>query len=164
MKARISALKSTWVTMPFGAVRLELKDGLLVGTTLSPKTPPTSDISNDRIFQPYIRMLNAYVSRGKPLLLKERLTEGTDFQRRVWQQLLLIPAGDTMSYGDIAANLGSGARAVANACRQNRLPLFVPCHRVVASSGIGGFMGKTSGGPLKIKRWLLAHETSINVN
>lgn len=87
---------------------------------------------------------------------------GTAFQKRVWNALRLIPAGETISYGALAAQLGSSARAVGNACRVNRLPVVVPCHRVVAKSGIGGFMGQRNGNEISIKRCLLQHEQAID--
>lgn len=84
--------------------------------------------------------------------------EGTAFQHRTWSELRTIPAGKTLTYGQLAQRLGSGARAVGNACRANPCPLVVPCHRVVAAKGLGGFAGARSGGKLEIKRWLLRHE------
>lgn len=83
---------------------------------------------------------------------------GTPFQLSVWQQLQQIPAGEVRTYGDIAKALGSGPRAVGNACRKNPLPVVVPCHRVVAASGPGGYSGQTQGRNMAIKRWLLKHE------
>jgi methylated-DNA-[protein]-cysteine S-methyltransferase len=74
--------------------------------------------------------------------------------------MLAIPPGRTRSYGDIAAELGSSARAVGNACRANPIPLFIPCHRVVAKHGLGGFGGQTRGRLPEIKAWLLRHEQS----
>ncbi|MGQ2966695.1 methylated-DNA--[protein]-cysteine S-methyltransferase [Methylophilus sp.] len=82
---------------------------------------------------------------------------GTPFQQRVWQAMREIPVGQTRTYGQLAAAIQSGPRAVANACGANPLPLFNPCHRIVASNGLGGFMQGIAGG-LDIKRWLLAHE------
>ncbi|TAM44799.1 MAG: MGMT family protein, partial [Gammaproteobacteria bacterium] len=76
----------------------------------------------------------------------------------VWNALQRIPAGKVLSYGDLARKLKTGPRAVGNACRANPIPVVVPCHRVVASNGKGGFMGKTGGKALVIKDWLLAHE------
>lgn len=84
--------------------------------------------------------------------------EGTEFQRRVWRALVQIPPGQTCSYGALAAELGSSARAVGGACRANPIPLIVPCHRVVAAHGLGGFAGQTAGAQLSIKTWLLRHE------
>ncbi|WP_029147371.1 methylated-DNA--[protein]-cysteine S-methyltransferase [Methylophilus sp. 5] len=84
-------------------------------------------------------------------------SRGTPFQQRVWQAMREIPVGETRTYGELAAAVQSGPRAVANACGANPLPLFNPCHRIVASNGLGGFMQGIAGG-LDIKRWLLAHE------
>lgn len=86
--------------------------------------------------------------------------QGTSFQQRVWQCLRSIPAGQLRTYGQLAAELGSHARAVGMACRRNPLPLVVPCHRVVASNGPGGYDGATGGDLLAIKRRLLLHEGS----
>jgi len=83
---------------------------------------------------------------------------GTPFQQAVWQQLQQIPMGEVRTYGEIARALGSGPRAVGNACRKNPLPVVVPCHRVVAASGPGGYAGQTQGRNMTIKGWLLAHE------
>ena len=84
--------------------------------------------------------------------------EGTVYQRRVWQALLDIPPGQTRTYGALARELGSSPRAVGGACRRNPIPLLIPCHRVVAANGDGGFAGHTSGRWMDIKRWLLEHE------
>ena len=85
--------------------------------------------------------------------------QGTPFQRRVWRAMQAIPVGETRSYGELAVLLGTGARAVGNACRRNPLPVIVPCHRVVGAAGIGGYAGCTAAGvTLNRKRWLLAHE------
>ncbi len=85
-------------------------------------------------------------------------TGGTSFQRRVWSALQAIPAGRQRTYGELAAMLGSSPRAVGGACRANPLPLVVPCHRVVARTGPGGFAGQRGGEQVALKQWLLAHE------
>lgn len=84
--------------------------------------------------------------------------KGTPFQKKVWNQLIKIPPGKVMTYGELANRLGTSARAVGNACRNNPIPLLIPCHRVVSASGIGGYAGDTRGGLLQIKSWLLTHE------
>lgn len=83
---------------------------------------------------------------------------GTAFQQRVWRALCAIPCAEVRRYGEIAAQLGSCARAVGGACRANPIPIVVPCHRVVGATGDGGFMGASAGAPLELKRWLLRHE------
>ncbi len=72
--------------------------------------------------------------------------KGTLFQKKVWNKMRKIPYGKTVSYGDLAALSGSpkAMRAVGNVCHKNRILIIVPCHRVVASHGIGGF-GKDIG-------------------
>jgi len=84
--------------------------------------------------------------------------QGTLFQQRVWQQLTRIAPGTVRTYGELAARLDSGARAVGNACRHNPVSIVVPCHRVVSADGLGGYSGKTAGPGLERKRWLLQHE------
>ena len=87
--------------------------------------------------------------------------EGTPFQRRVWRVMQKIPRGETRTYGDVAATLGSAARAVGQACGETRLPIVIPCHRVVAAGGIGGFGHARGGYLLEAKRWLLGHERAL---
>ena len=90
------------------------------------------------------------------------LIEGTDFQRRVWDAMCAIPRGRTLTYGEMARKLDGDARAVGQACGDNKLPIVIPCHRVVAASGIGGFSHSTGGYLLEAKRWLLMHESSAD--
>ena len=82
----------------------------------------------------------------------------TAFQEKVLKQLLQIPYGETRSYGEIAKILKTSPRAVGNACRNNPLPIIIPCHRVVAANGIGGYAGETEGVILDIKYQLLQLE------
>jgi methylated-DNA-[protein]-cysteine S-methyltransferase len=105
---------------------------------------------------------------------------GTLFQRRVWDAIGAIPAGQSRTYGELARKLVTAARAVGQACGANPIALIIPCHRVVGGMGdLGGFMGRGGVGrdastsdlfawedapdrgrvyPSAIKRWLLAHE------
>ncbi len=83
---------------------------------------------------------------------------GSDVQCRVWRAIHSIPSGRTLTYLDVARRIGSAPRPVGGACGANRIPLVIPCHRVVASGGIGGFMHSRRGPGIEIKRWLLRHE------
>jgi methylated-DNA-[protein]-cysteine S-methyltransferase len=80
---------------------------------------------------------------------------GTAYRRAVWQALREIPYGETRSYQDIARETGGSARSVGQANGRNPIPLIIPCHRVVATTHIGGYSG---GDGLLTKRWLLALE------
>ncbi len=83
---------------------------------------------------------------------------GTPFQRRVWDQIAAIPRGETRTYGDLARSLRSAPRAVGQACGTNYFPLVIPCHRVVAAGGLGGFAHASGGYLIEVKRRLLRHE------
>jgi methylated-DNA-[protein]-cysteine S-methyltransferase len=89
---------------------------------------------------------------------------GTGFQRRVWDMIGAIPRGSVRTYGQIAKLLESHPRAVGQACGANWFPLVIPCHRVTASGGLGGFASTDdeNGFHLSVKRWLLRHEGALN--
>lgn len=67
--------------------------------------------------------------------------KGTDFQKRVWQEMMNIPYGKVLSYGELAEKVGSpkAARAIGSVCHNNKILILVPCHRVVAKNSLGGF-------------------------
>lgn len=85
---------------------------------------------------------------------------GTPFQRRVWHALLAIPYGETVTYRDLACDLGrpGGAQAVGGAVARNPVSIVVPCHRVLGSDG--SLTGYAWG--LHVKRWLLDHERRVS--
>ena len=90
-----------------------------------------------------------------------KISEGSQFEIKVWNELKKIPFGQTRSYKQIAINIGhpKAARAVANACGKNPKPIIIPCHRVIRTNGkIGGF---SAPGGSKTKRRLLAKEGVI---
>ena len=88
---------------------------------------------------------------------------GTHHRLAVWEAMQKIDAGKTRTYGELAKDIGSSARAVGGACGANPIPVVVPCHRVIgAGRDIGGFMGaRCEGFERDIKRWLLEHEGAI---
>jgi methylated-DNA-[protein]-cysteine S-methyltransferase len=85
---------------------------------------------------------------------------GSAFQKRVWDAISAIPRGSVLTYGRIAREIGSAPRAVGQACGANWFPLVIPCHRVTAAGGLGGFSNSDdeNGFHLSVKRWLLRHE------
>ncbi len=86
------------------------------------------------------------------------LPQGTLFQQRLWHELQGIASGDVATYGELAVRLHSGARAIGGACRRNPWLIVVPCHRVVAAGGHGGYAGQSAGDWLALKQRLLRHE------
>jgi methylated-DNA-[protein]-cysteine S-methyltransferase len=115
---------------------------------------PQSDWREDRApFAETIRQLRAYFERELKNFDLPLSLEGTEFQLRVWQNLLAIPYGQTISYGQLACRVGNpkGARAVGLANGSNPIPIIVPCHRVIGSNGsLVGY-----GGGLSNKKALL---------
>jgi methylated-DNA-[protein]-cysteine S-methyltransferase len=104
--------------------------------------------------------LNAYWQNpNKPIHIK-LLKQGSEYRNRVWAALCQIPFGETVTYSALAKKIGSSARAVGNACRDNPYALFIPCHRVVSASGMGGYCGQTDGDLMSVKRKLLEFEAS----
>lgn len=125
-------------------------DFLPLGT---PALEPQDAISSQACTQLQAYLADPLFSFDLPLAL-----HGTAFQSRVWQALRQIPSGSTQSYGELARRLRSAPRAVGQACGANPVPVIIPCHRVLARDGLGGFMNSAGGDPLAIKRWLLQHE------
>ncbi|GBQ24346.1 O6-methylguanine-DNA methyltransferase [Acetobacter estunensis NRIC 0472] len=80
---------------------------------------------------------------------------GTAYQKKVWDALLRIPASETRTYAQIAAEVGGSPRSVGQAVGRNPVPILIPCHRVVAASGLGGYSGD---GGVDDKVWLLELE------
>lgn len=117
------------------------------------RVPPRNSLAEEAA-----RQLQAYLAHPDARFDLPLLIEGTPFQRRLWAALGEIPRGRTLTYGELARRLDAEPRAVGQACGDNRLPVVIPCHRVVAANGIGGFAHSTGGYLLEAKRWLLAHE------
>jgi methylated-DNA-[protein]-cysteine S-methyltransferase len=90
--------------------------------------------------------------------------QGTEYSQKVWNMLLNIPCGQVISYLQLAQKISSGPRAVAQACRNNPYAGIIPCHRVVAKAGIGGFVGQSQGPMVQLKRQLLDYEYSVALN
>lgn len=106
--------------------------------------------------QLFLNAFNGYFTRAQDFPELPLAPQGTAFQIRVWSALRNIPCGKVVTYGQLAKQLNTGCRAIGQACRSNPIPVLIPCHRVVAASGIGGYMGGKKD--TVIKQWLLAHE------
>jgi methylated-DNA-[protein]-cysteine S-methyltransferase len=145
------------VAFPRMKVAVRTRDGRVTDICYlppsAPPAPPKSELGERAAQQLEAYRANPDARFDLPLLI-----EGTPFQRDLWVALCEIPRGKTLTYGELARRLGAEARAVGQACGDNRLPIVIPCHRVVAANGIGGFGHATRGYLLEAKRWLLAHE------
>lgn len=156
-----------FIRAPFGRVRIAIQDNqLLIELLALPSSVQTlplgGDIALDVVsMHPLVSLVAQqvvqYLQQAASAFNLPTQQVGTAFQQKVWQAIAAIPRGQTRTYSELALQIGSGPRAVANACGANRLPLVIPCHRVVAKNGLGGFMQGTHNGWL-IKQWLLQHE------
>jgi methylated-DNA-[protein]-cysteine S-methyltransferase len=142
---------------PFASLGLRATDEALIGIVFLGK-PGAVLAPQNRLAERACAQLRRYIDDPLFRFDLPLAPLGTLFQRRVWQKIAAIPSGATRRYGEIALELGSAARAVGQACGANPLPLVVPCHRVLAAAGIGGFAHQRDGFELGVKRWLLAHE------
>jgi methylated-DNA-[protein]-cysteine S-methyltransferase len=142
---------------PLGRLGIRLPAGCLASVDFLPDTVPLL-APGTLIAQRVAAEFEAYFGDAQQGFSIPLVPAATPFQQRVRTALRAIPTGQTRRYGELAAQLVSGARAVGNACRRNPLPIVVPCHRVVAVSGIGGYAGHTAGPELRRKLWLLEHE------
>ena len=125
-------------------------------TSPFPASPPPGAAADDLAFPRAVRQLDEWFEGRRRAFDLPLELHGTVWQRRVWDVLLEIPFGETLTYGEVARRAGrpGAARAVGSAVGRNPVAIVVPCHRVVAA---GGALGGFSGG-LDNKRWLLAHE------
>jgi methylated-DNA-[protein]-cysteine S-methyltransferase len=152
------------VRTPFATLGITANDRFVTGIRfLAPSVrafaPPRNTIAFLACVQLQAYLENPAYRFDLPLQLG-----GTRHRIAVWEAMQRIPAGKTRTYGEVAQELKSSARAVGGACGANPIPVVVPCHRIIAAGGaIGGFMGaKDDGGfELGIKRWLLGHEGAL---
>ncbi len=118
--------------------------------------PPPEEPTENPIIQTALTQLSEYFKGERQTFSVPFQLQGTPFQQRVWQGLLTIPYGQTLSYGELAQRIGAprAYRAVGNANRLNPIPIIVPCHRVIQANGqLGGY---ASG--VHIKQFLLTLE------
>jgi methylated-DNA-[protein]-cysteine S-methyltransferase len=136
---------------PLGALTLSEEDGAIVALDWG--------FSRDQTATPLLLdgrdQLQAFFDGTCETFTLPLAPAGTPYQRRVWAALAEIPYGQTRTYAAIAAKAGGSARAVGGANGANPIPIVIPCHRVVGSTGLGGYSG---GEGLETKRWLLALE------
>lgn len=111
------------------------------------------------VIEQCIQELDEYFKKGRKFFTVELKAEGTEFQKRVWAELLTIPFGKTISYEELAVRLGDikAIRAAGVANSVNPIAVIIPCHRVIGKNGeLTGYAGG-----LENKQWLLFHEGSL---
>ena len=145
------------VDFPRMKVAVTTREGKVVGIRYLPPSSPAVSPKNP-LAEKAARQLEHYREDPDTVFDLPLLVEGSPLQRSVWDAMCAIPRGRTRTYGELARELRADARAIGQCCGDNRLPIVIPCHRVVAADGIGGFSHTTEGYLIEVKRWLLAHE------
>jgi methylated-DNA-[protein]-cysteine S-methyltransferase len=152
---------------PFGDITLFEQDGAIVALEWGhpgwghPGWGCSDTASSTILLKRAARALQNYFDTGR---LDDALPlnpAGSAYQRAVWAALQAIPAGETRTYTEIAAIAGGSARSVGGANSRNPIPILIPCHRVVAATGLGGYTGADG---LSTKRALLALEDAHACN
>lgn len=162
---------------PWGALPVQLINGRIRAIALDPRAAPSAPAGPDQRPRGPIhtaadvtRLMNGALGgsvTAREITAACDLSGSTEFERRVFAALAKVPRGEVISYGELAAAAGSprAARAVGSALGKNPIPILLPCHRVVASNGIGGYGGSAARGwrpagqdPISFKRALLASE------
>ncbi|MDG2242531.1 MAG: methylated-DNA--[protein]-cysteine S-methyltransferase [Rhodospirillaceae bacterium] len=136
---------------PIGELTVSEEDGILVSLDWG----WAQDQSQTSLLKEARDQLIAYFDGYLRAFDLPLIPAGTLFQNKVWDAMQSIPYGETRTYGQIAEKLETAARAVGMACGANPIPIIIPCHRIVAANGLGGYSG---GGSLVTKQTLLSLE------
>lgn len=154
-------MKHRIIESPIGEITLVVDDdGVLCGLyNEGQKHFPARALLGERddaVAAEAVKQLAEYFAGTRTSFALELAPRGTAFQHEVWRAIAEIPAGETRTYGQVAATVGrpGAARAVGAATGRNPISIVVPCHRLVGSSGL--LTGYAGG--MERKRWLLAHE------
>ena len=147
-------MPSLTIPSPIGQLTIEEEDEAIVAIRWG-DGPPSN---GSPLLAEAARQLEAYFAGRLTDFDLPLAPAGSPFEQRVWAAMQAIPYGQTRCYGDLAAMVGSAPRAVGGACGKNPIPIVIPCHRVLAKTGLGGYSGQ---GGLDTKKALLALEGAL---
>jgi methylated-DNA-[protein]-cysteine S-methyltransferase len=153
------------VAAPFGAVGIRTEDQRVRELVYLP-AQYQEKAPQDAVAEQAAEQVVRYLGDADFRFALPLFEAGSVFQRRVWEAICAIPRGSVRTYGQVAKLLESHPRAVGQACGANWLPLVIPCHRVTAADGLGGFASSDDehGFTLTVKRWLLRHEGALPID
>lgn len=137
-------MKTRWMDSPIGGLRIRTSAGLVTAIDFGASRPRHSRVA-DPLLDLAEQQLGEYFGGERTTFDLPLANDGTEFQKKVWGELVRIPYGETASYGDIARRLGYEpviSRAVGAANGANPIPIVVPCHRVIGADGsLTGYAG-----------------------
>ena len=149
-------LQSVRVHTPVGLLRITASEAAITGLSWEKEPVFAALMCKPKgVLAAAQEQLRAYFAGGLQDFDLPFQVSGPDYQRAVCDEIAAIPFGETRTYGELARSIGSSAQAVGNACGANPIPIFIPCHRVLGGSGLGGFSGR---GGVETKVALLRHE------
>ncbi len=151
-------MEEVYIQSPLGVTKIIGDTNGIASITVLNNNEPISDIVPE-VLEDAVYQLNEYFAEERKTFSLTLNPQGTEFQKKVWDELLNIPFGKTVSYLDLSKKLGDpkAIRAVAAANGKNPLWIVVPCHRVIGSDGsLTGYAGG-----LHRKKWLLEHESPV---
>lgn len=148
------------IDSPVGFLRLEAQGGFITALETGAEGPETT--TSDPLLKRAAKELELYFDgKLKKFTVPLKRPPATDFVNRVHDAMEGIPYGKTATYGEVAAILGTSPRAVGGACGKNALAIIVPCHRIVAATGVGGYSGDWEvGKAISVKKILLEIEAA----
>ena len=147
-------MPSLSIPSPVGQLTIDEADGAIVAIRWS----EASSGNGSPLLAEAARQLAGYFDGKLSRFDLPLAPAGSPFEARVWSAMQAIPYGETRCYGDLAQAVGSAPRAVGRACGKNPIPIVIPCHRVLAKGGLGGYSGE---GGLITKQRLLALEGAV---
>jgi methylated-DNA-[protein]-cysteine S-methyltransferase len=139
---------------PVGMLTLTEEDGAIVSITWGGEARG----NGSPVLADAARQLEEYFAGERADFDLPLRPAGSAFEQRVWAAMRRIPYGKTQCYGELTTAIGSAARAVGGACGRNPIPVVIPCHRVLAKAGLGGYSGQ---GGLATKQTLLSLEGAL---
>ncbi len=148
-------MPSLSIPSPIGRLTIEEEDDAIVGIRWADAPGEPLAGNGSALLAEATEQLDAYFAGKLTRFNLPLAPAGSAFETRVWTAMRTIPYGETRCYGDLAERVGSAARAVGRSCGRNPIPIVIPCHRVLAKTGIGGYSG---AGGLATKRRLLKLE------
>ena len=150
-------MRSAVLATPTGPLRVSADDTAIVRITwVDDDEAGAGDAAGHPLLARAAEQLTAYFAGERRGFDLPVAPAGSDFQQRVWAEMLTIPWGKTQTYGDLARRLAVMPQPIGQACGDNPIPVMIPCHRVVAADGkLGGFSG---GRGVETKLALLRHE------
>ena len=151
-------METVFIQTPLGIAKIEGDENGISIISVTQEGDLSSEIPKN--LKNSVTQLNEYFEGKRTAFTFKLNPKGTEFQQKVWQELLKIPFGKTISYLDLSKKLGDvkAIRAVASANGKNPLWIVVPCHRVIGTDGsLTGYAGG-----LWRKKWLLEHENPTN--